>query len=276
MTLSGAYGQMGKMIIQGIVQQADMQIVGAIGRPGHALIGTDIGEVAGVGTLGVLLNGELSTVLPQGDVVIEFTTPSATIAHLRHVAEAEKAMVIGTTGYTTEELRRVCKLATHIPCVMAPNMSIGANVLLQAIQLVASRLGNEYDVEVVEAHHHHKVDSPSGTALRMSEVLAETLDRKLEEVGVYRRHGITGGRTPTRPFPGGTERGHFHISLLFHDRRILGRLIRSVAGGRVFPSVSGWLFSRNARRKPRRHCRGHGKAEEKGQTKTNAGGAAAP
>ncbi|MCH8291742.1 4-hydroxy-tetrahydrodipicolinate reductase [Candidatus Poribacteria bacterium] len=192
--VTGAYGQMGKMIVQAIVRQEDMQIVGAIGRPGHALIGTDIGEVAGVGTLGVLLNSELSMVLPQGDVVIEFTTPSATIAHLRHVAKAEKAMVIGTTGYTAEELRQVRKLATHIPCVMAPNMSIGANVLLQAIQLVASRLGNDYDVEVVEAHHHHKVDSPSGTALRMSEVLAETLDRKLEGVGVYRRHGITGVR----------------------------------------------------------------------------------
>ena len=222
--VTGAYGQMGKMIVRSIVQQANMQLVGAIGRPGHPLIGTDIGEVAEVGPLGVFLVGDLSLVLAQGDVVIEFTTPSATIAHLRQVAEAEKAMVIGTTGFTDEQLRQVCELAVNIPCMMSPNMSVGVNALLQTIQLVASRLGNDYDVEVVETHHHHKVDSPSGTAVRMSEVLTETRERNLEEVGVYRLHEITGLRPKEQigihAVRGGDIPGSHTISFAGHGERL--------------------------------------------------------
>ena len=192
--VDGACGRMGKMIVQGVVQQEDMQIVGAIEYAGNPQIGEDVGEVAGVGPLGVLVGGNLSSILGGADVVIEFTTPGATIENLRSVVEADKAMVIATTGFADEELVQVHELAAQISCVMAPNMSVGVNVMLQAIQVVAKALGDDYDVEVIEAHHNQKVDSPSGTALRIAEVLADALDRKLPEVGVYGRHGIVGKR----------------------------------------------------------------------------------
>ncbi len=192
--VDGACGRMGKMIVQGVVQQEDMQIVGAIEYAGNPQIGEDVGEVAGVGPLGVSVGGNLSSILGEADVVIEFTTPGATIENLRSVVEADKAMVIATTGFADEELAQVHELAAQISCVMAPNMSVGINVMLQAIQVVAKALGDDYDVEVIEAHHNQKVDSPSGTALRIAEVLADALDRKLPEVGVYGRHGIVGKR----------------------------------------------------------------------------------
>ncbi len=192
--VDGACGRMGKMIVQGVVQQEDMQIVGAIEYAGNPQIGEDVGEVAGVGPLGVSVGGNLSSILGEADVVIEFTTPGATIENLRSVVEADKAMVIATTGFADEELVQVHELAAQISCVMAPNMSVGINVMLQAIQVVAKALGDDYDVEVIEAHHNQKVDSPSGTALRIAEVLADALDRKLPEVGVYGRHGIVGKR----------------------------------------------------------------------------------
>ncbi len=192
--VDGACGRMGKMIVQSVVQQEDMQIVGAIEYTGNPQIGEDVGEVAGVGPLGVSVGGNLSSILGEADVVIEFTTPGATIENLRSVVEADKAMVIATTGFADEELAQVHELAAQISCVMAPNMSVGVNVMLQAIQVVAKALGDDYDVEVIEAHHNQKVDSPSGTALRIAEVLANALDRKLPEVGVYGRHGIVGKR----------------------------------------------------------------------------------
>ena len=185
---------MGKMISQGVVTQSDMQLVGAIEYSGHPQLGEDIGEVAGVGTIGVPISDNLSEILDEADVVVEFTAPSASIEHLRNVVDAGKTMVLATTGFTRAELAEVHELAEKTPCVMAPNMSVGVNVMLQAVQLVAKALGDDYDVEVIEAHHNQKVDSPSGTALRIAEVLAESLDRNLAEVGVYGRHGMVGAR----------------------------------------------------------------------------------
>lgn len=192
--VDGACGRMGKMITQGVTQQTDMQVVGAIEFSDHPQLGQDVGEVAGIGRIGVLVSSDLPALLDEGDVVIEFTTPSATTEHLENVVDAGKTMVIATTGYTEEERAQVEELAMHIPCVMAPNMSVGVNILLQAIQFVAKALGDDYDVEVIESHHNQKVDSPSGTALRIAEVLAETLDRNLPEAGIYGRHGIVGTR----------------------------------------------------------------------------------
>lgn len=185
---------MGKMISQGVVTQSDMQLVGAIEYSGHSQLGEDIGEVAGVGTIGVPISDNLSEILDEADVVVEFTAPSASIEHLRNVVDAGKTMVLATTGFTEAELAEVQELAQNIPCVMAPNMSVGVNVMLQAVQLVAKALGDDYDVEVIEAHHNQKADSPSGTALRIAEVLAESLDRNLAEVGAYGRHGMVGAR----------------------------------------------------------------------------------
>ena len=192
--IDGACGRMGKMISQGVVTQSDMQLVGAIEYSGHPQLGEDIGEVAGVGTIGVPISDNLSEILDEADVVVEFTAPSASIEHLRNVVDAGKTMVLATTGFTEAELAEVQELAQNIPCVMAPNMSVGVNVMLQAVQLVAKALGDDYDVEVIEAHHNQKADSPSGTALRIAEVLAESLDRNLAEVGAYGRHGMVGAR----------------------------------------------------------------------------------
>jgi 4-hydroxy-tetrahydrodipicolinate reductase len=116
------------------------------------------------------------------------------LEHLRQVVNADKAMIIATTGYDPDELATVQELASQIRCVMAPNMSLGVNVMIQALELIAKALGDDYDIEVIEAHHNHKADSPSGTALRLAETVAAALERDLDEVGVYGRHGIVGAR----------------------------------------------------------------------------------
>ena len=193
--INGACGRMGRLIIQSVAQQADMELVGAIEYPEHPQIGSDAGVVAGVGTIGVAITGTLGEALESADVVIEFSKPEATVQHLQQVVDADKAMVIATTGYTPDELVTINELAAQIRCVMAPNMSLGVNVMIQALALIAKALGDDYNIEVIEAHHNHKADAPSGTALRLAETVATALGRDLAEVGVYGRHGIVGART---------------------------------------------------------------------------------
>ncbi len=192
--ITGVCGRMGRCITRGIAQQPDMQLVGAIQYPSHPQIGSDAGVVAGIGDLGVAITGKLGDVLQSTDVVIEFSKPEATLDHLQQVVHADKAMVLGTTGFTPDELATIKALASETRCVMAPNMSLGVNVMIQALELIAKALGNDYNIEVIEAHHNHKADSPSGTALRVAETIATTLERDLDEVGVYGRHGIVGAR----------------------------------------------------------------------------------
>ena len=192
--INGACGRMGRLIIQGVNQQADMEIVGAIEYAEHPQIGSDAGVVAGIGEIGVAITSELNDALGNADVVIEFSKPEATLQHLKQVVDADKAMIIATTGFNPDELAAVKELASHIRCVMAPNMSLGVNVMIQALELIAKALGDDYDIEVIEAHHNHKADSPSGTALRLAETVAAALERDLDEVGVYGRHGIVGAR----------------------------------------------------------------------------------
>ena len=193
--INGACGRMGRLIIQGVSQQADMELAGAIEYPEHPQIGSDAGVVAGIGEIGVAITSKLEDVLESADVVIEFSKPEATIQHLRQVVDADKAMVIATTGFNPDELETVKKLASQIRCVMAPNMSLGVNVMIQALELIAKALGDDYNIEVIEAHHNHKADAPSGTALRLAETVAAALGRDLAEVGVYGRHGIVGARS---------------------------------------------------------------------------------
>ena len=192
--INGACGRMGRLIIQGVAQQADMELAGAIEFSEHPQIGNDAGVVAGIGEIGVAVTGELVDVLEIADVVIEFSKPEVTLQHLRQVVAADKAMIIATTGFNPDELATVEGLASQIRCVMAPNMSLGVNVMIQALELIAKALGDEYNIEVIEAHHNHKADSPSGTALRLAETVAAALGRDLAEVGVYGRHGIIGPR----------------------------------------------------------------------------------
>jgi len=193
--IDGSCGRMGKMIIQTIVQTEDIELVGAVEYPAHPDVNKDAGVIAGVGELGVKISGKLSDVIDNADVVIEFTTPEATLENLQMVVDAKKSMVIATTGFTDAQMGQLNELTKQIPCVMAPNMSIGVNILLRLVSEAAKALGDDFDIEVIEAHHNQKKDSPSGTALRIAEVIADSLDRDLERVGVYGRKGIVGKRT---------------------------------------------------------------------------------
>ena len=192
--IDGACGRMGKMIINGVSQAEDMQLVGAIEMPNHPQLGQDAGEIAGVGNLGVVVSSDLPAIIDNGDVIIEFTSPDATLEHLQNVVDADKAMVIATTGYADAEMRKLRELASKIRCVMSPNFSVGISMLLKVVQDVALVLGDDFDIEVIEAHHNMKKDAPSGTAIRLAEVLAEATHRDLNQVGTYGRHGMVGER----------------------------------------------------------------------------------
>ena len=183
--VTGVCGRMGRCIIQGISQQVDMELVGAIQYPGHPHIGSDAGVVAGVNEIGVPVTGELEDVLESADVVIEFSKPEATLQYLRQVVDVDKAMVVGTTGFSPDELTTLKALASQIRCVMAPNMSLGVNVMIQALELITKALGDDYDIETIETHHNRKTDAPSGTALHLAEAIATALGRDLAEIGVY-------------------------------------------------------------------------------------------
>ena len=193
--VDGVCGRMGKLLAQSVTREEDMKLVGAVEFAGHPNVGEDAGEMLGMGRLGVPVRASLSEVVCDSDVVIEFTKPEATLENVRAVVESNRAMVIGTTGFTDNQLAELQALAAKIRCVMAPNMSVGVNVMLQAIQVVAKALGADYDVEVIEAHHNQKVDAPSGTAIRIAETLSSVLNRSLPEAAVYGRHGIVGKRT---------------------------------------------------------------------------------
>ena len=193
--VTGAAGRMGKTLVQAIQGADDLTLGAAFEHPDSPNIGDDAGDLAGVGSLGVLVQSDQSAAVADFDVVIDFTMPSATLALADVCQAAGKAMVIGTTGFTETELAKLHAHAEDIPLFMAPNMSVGVNLAFKLIQLAAEILGDSVDVEVLEAHHRHKVDAPSGTAVRMGEILADTLGRDLETDAVYGREGITGART---------------------------------------------------------------------------------
>lgn len=191
--VSGAAGRMGKRIINAISQTNGIELGAALEASGCPALGLDAGEAAGIGKTGIEIISSVEKAMANGDVVIEFTSPSATLEHLKAAVESSTAMVIGTTGLSPEELEQVKQAGQHIPCVFAPNMSVGVNVLLNILSQMAKALSH-YDIEIVEAHHRHKKDAPSGTALKMAQVIAQALDRDLDKVGNYGRHGLTGER----------------------------------------------------------------------------------
>jgi 4-hydroxy-tetrahydrodipicolinate reductase len=193
--LAGASGRMGNRIIHMIRQGEEVKLTGAFERPDHPSVGEDAGVVAGIGKLGVPIAGSLEEVIDQGEVVIDFTAPQATLENMRMVAYRKLAMVIGTTGITGDMLKELERLGKQIRCVMAPNMSVGVNVMFRIAGEMAQILGNEYDMEILEVHHRLKKDAPSGTAMRLARILAEAAGRDLEKVGVYERKGIIGERT---------------------------------------------------------------------------------
>ena len=193
--IAGAAGRMGRRIACMVNEHPDLTLAGGFERPDNPAVGRDLGEVAGFGTTGVAIAAGVDEVIDQGDVIIDFTFHTATMEMARRAAALHKAMVIGTTGLSADELDELRRLSADFPCVQAPNMAVGVNVLFKVAAKVAQVLGDAYDIEIVEAHHRMKKDAPSGTALKLGEVVAEAVNRKLDEVGVYARHGIIGERT---------------------------------------------------------------------------------
>ncbi len=194
--VTGAAGRMGKTLIEAVNQADGVSLTAAIVEPGSTLAGADAGELAGQGKLGVALSDSLEAVLDDFDVLIDFTAPEVTRANIKTCVAAGKKMVIGTTGLTEEQKAELTAAGETIAIMFAPNMSVGVNLCFKLLEVAAKALGDDggYDIEVIEAHHRHKVDAPSGTALRMGEVVAEALGRDLKECAVYGREGQTGAR----------------------------------------------------------------------------------
>jgi 4-hydroxy-tetrahydrodipicolinate reductase len=190
----GAAGRMGKTLIEAVQQAEDAQLSAAIDRADSSLVGADVGELIAQGKIGVALVGDLQAVLDRFDVLIDFTHPSVTLKNLEICRQAGKAMIIGTTGFSPQEKQLLNDAGKQIPIVFAANFSVGVNLCLKLLDTAARVLGDEVDIEIIEAHHRHKVDAPSGTALRMGEVVANALGRDLQKVAVYGREGQTGAR----------------------------------------------------------------------------------
>ena len=192
--VAGAGGRMGGRLVSLIKESSDLQLVGAVERKGHPAVGADAGEIAGCGRLGVVVAEDLTALADRADVLIDFTAPEATLANLHIMAARKKAMVIGTTGLSADQQADLKKTAKTIPCVFSPNMSVGVNVILKIIAEMAKTFGEDYDIEVQEAHHRLKKDAPSGTALKIAQVLAEATGKDLEKVAAYGRKGMIGER----------------------------------------------------------------------------------
>ncbi len=190
----GASGRMGRCLIKAAFEAEQAELTVAVSRPGSDSVGRDAGELAGIGNLGVSVSDNIASALDQFDVLIDFTRPEPSLQYMEICRLAGKQMVIGTTGYSEEQKSNIQRLAESIPLVFAPNMSVGVNLSLKLLQMAAQVMGEYTDIEVIEAHHRHKVDAPSGTALRMGEVVAETLGRDLSECAIYGREGDTGER----------------------------------------------------------------------------------
>lgn len=195
--VAGAAGRMGQRLVHAVVEKSGMILTGALEAQSHPCLGRDAGLVAGTGELGVTIGKDLKKVLEDADVLIDFTNHEASMVHLKEAVALQRAIVIGTTGFSPEELEQIRSLGPRTRCLLSPNMSVGVNVVLGLLDMAARTLGPDYDVEIVEAHHRYKVDAPSGTALRMAEVLACALGQDLKEVGVFARHGQVGPRKST-------------------------------------------------------------------------------
>lgn len=195
--VTGAGGKMGGRIISLISEMEDIRVVGAIEVTGHPIIGRNVGHSLGWGTTSVTVSDQLADCIDQADVVIDFTNHDASLHYLEIASEKNRSIVIGSTGFTPGEMTIVKRLAEKTRCVLSPNMSVGVNVMLKVLEYCSGIFGDDYDVEIFEAHHHLKKDAPSGTAMQMAQVIADKLGRNLEKEAVYTRKGIIGERTRT-------------------------------------------------------------------------------
>ena len=194
--VAGATGRMGRMLVEAVSAADDCRLSGALDQPGSPALGQDAAAFLGQ-PAGVLVTADLSTGLAGADCLIDFTRPEGTMAHVAACVERGVHLVIGTTGFSDAQKAEIARAAEHIGIVMAPNMSVGVNVTLKLLQMAAKAMATGFDIEIIEAHHRHKVDAPSGTALKMGEVIAEALGRDLKTCAVYAREGVTGERDPS-------------------------------------------------------------------------------
>jgi len=195
--VAGASGRMGRMLIEAVIAaRDDMVLSGALDLADSPALGQDAAAFAGH-TSGVTITADLRKGLASAQVLIDFTRPAGTLAHLAVCRELGVKAVIGTTGFTEAQKAEITDHARHIAIMMAPNMSVGVNVVLKLLDTAARMLSEGYDIEIIEAHHRHKVDAPSGTALKMGEVVAAALGRDLKACAVYGREGVTGERDPS-------------------------------------------------------------------------------
>lgn len=192
--VAGVAGRMGRELIATIVTSQNAKLTAAIAREGSSIVDTDAGELVALNRLGVAVSTDIAAVVDEFDLLIDFTSPDATIANIEICRKAGKKMVIGTTGLNAEQMASLHAAASDIAIVYSGNYSIGVTATLRLLELAAKAFGDTVDVEIIEAHHRHKIDAPSGTALMMGEAVAGALGRDLEQVAVYERHGHTGGR----------------------------------------------------------------------------------
>lgn len=191
----GAGGKMGGRIASVVSMTDGIEIAAAVEKAGHSAIGRDVGETLGLGRKGVPISAGLESVIGKGDVVIDFTHHDASVEHLRIAAENGKAIVIGTTGFTADQMATIREIAPKTRCVLAPNMSVGVNVMFKVLETVTNIIGEDFDIEIIEAHHNLKKDAPSGTAMRMAQIIASALKRDLDKEAVYERKGMIGARS---------------------------------------------------------------------------------
>ena len=194
--VAGASGRMGHMLIEAIQSADDCVLAGALDIAGNPFLGTDAAAFLGQPS-GVAVTADLAQGLQPAQVLIDFTRPEGTLAHLQVCRQLGVNAVIGTTGFSDAQKAEIAEIAQHIAIMMAPNMSVGVNVTLKLLEMAAKAMSTGYDIEIVEAHHRHKIDAPSGTALKMGEVIADALGRDLKDCAVYERYGITGERDPS-------------------------------------------------------------------------------
>lgn len=194
--IAGSSGRMGRMLIEAVLAADDCRLAGALDRDGSPALGQDAAAFLGR-TSGVSIGADVRAGLKEARFLIDFTRPEGTLAHLQVCRELGVKAVIGTTGFTEAEKAEISRIAQDIAIVMAPNMSVGVNVVLKLLETAAKALAQGYDIEIIEAHHRHKVDAPSGTALKMGEVVARALGRDLAQCAVYGREGVTGERDPS-------------------------------------------------------------------------------
>jgi len=192
--VAGAGGRMGRTLVSAVHATQGLRVSAATERADSGMVGVDAGEVAGVGRAGAAIRPDLNEVLGDFDVLIDFTTPDATMHHLQLCRDARARMVIGTTGLAPSQREAIGEAAIDIALVYAPNMSVGVNLCLKLLDMAARVMGDDVDIEIIEAHHRQKVDAPAGTALRMGEVIAAALGRDLDKDAIYGRQGHTGPR----------------------------------------------------------------------------------